>query len=58
MAKALQYLKYARKMNEYFKSGYFGIDWQLHIFLEMVSIFFRFWWNDIYLFYLYVNDLD
>ena len=45
-------------MNEYLKSGYFGIDWQLHIFTEMVSIyFFRFWWN-IYLFYLYVNDLD
>ena len=32
------------------------IDWQLYIFTEMVSIFLRFWWNDIY--FLYVNDLD
>ena len=40
MAKTLQYLKYARKMNEYLKSGYFGIDGHLHIFTEMVSIFF------------------
>ena len=36
-------------MNESLKSGHFWI--------EMVSIFLRFWWNDIYLFYLYVNDL-
>ena len=37
-------------MNESLKSGHFVIDWQLHIFTEMVSIFLRFWWNDIYLF--------
>ena len=37
-------------MNESLKSGHFGIDWQLHIFTEMVCIFLRFWWNDIYLF--------
>ena len=42
MAKTLQYLKYARKMNEYLKSGYFGIDGHLQIFTEMVSIFFSF----------------
>ena len=29
-------------MNEYLKSGYFGIDGHLHIFTEMVSIFFSF----------------
>ena len=44
-------------MNEYLKSGYFGIDWQLHIFQKWFLYFFRFWWNDIYLFYLYVIDL-
>ena len=44
-------------MNESLKSGHFGIDWQLHIFTEMVSIFLRFWWNDIY-FFLPVYDVN
>ena len=35
MAKELQYFK--NIMNESLKSGYFWIDWQLHLYTEMVS---------------------